>query len=135
MTDLAHLGMRFSNEGLDQQNQGLDQLAEKATKAERATDGLAGSQGRANTATGKMQAELLRAVQAIERATMEMRDLQLGLLEGAAAAMREAGALGNVSAAANTATSSLDRAAKETVELAGAANTATAALAQGKWRM
>src|SRR5690606_11789710 len=63
------LGMRFQTEGAEQANRQLDQLAEKAGKAERATDKLAGSQKCGATATDQMRASLERTMRSAQDAT------------------------------------------------------------------
>lgn len=120
MSDLAVLGMRFETQGADQAARSLDQVATKAASAEKATDSLATAQRRSGGAVAQMIAN-------IEKAVMEMRDLQVGMLEGAAAAMKEAQALDKVKASAVGVAPALAQAAAANDQLAAAAGRASTA--------
>jgi hypothetical protein len=89
MTDLATLGLRFENEGLDAQNRGLDQLTEKSARAQKATDALAGGHKLAAgqmLASGQMQAAVFKGVEtqahvsslAIRESLVLMREASVG---------------------------------------------------------
>lgn len=122
MSDLATLGLRFETQGADQAAQKLDQVADKSQKAEKATDSLASAQRRSGSAIAQMIAN-------IERAVTEMRDLQVGMAEGAMAAIQEARALDQVKNAATGMTPAVANAASETRNL-GTAARATAVMLQ-----
>ena len=62
MTDLAVLGLRFETDGADNATQKLDQVAQKAAGAERATDALSGANKRAGSAIAQMVASIERGV-------------------------------------------------------------------------
>jgi hypothetical protein len=96
MADMAELGMRFTTEGGGRAEDLLEALPGKAAAAEQATDNLSAASRRQSSA-------MMEMVRNIERAVTEMRDMQLGMLEGAQAAIREAQALNQVAAAAGNA--------------------------------
>lgn len=120
MSDLAVLGMRFETPGADQAVQKLDQVADRSQKAEKATDALAAANKRGGSAIAQMIAN-------IEKAVTEMRDLQVGMAEGALAAIKEAQALDKVKAAAGAVSGNLKQAAASTNELAAASTAASTA--------
>lgn len=93
MADLANLGFRFVIEGGEQSENLLEQLPGKAAAAEASVDNLA-------KATKNNSSAMMDMVRNIERAVTEMRDLQVGMAEGAMAAINEARALEQVSNAA-----------------------------------
>lgn len=129
MTDFADLGMRFSNQGGEEQVRVLDQIAEKAPKAEKATEGVSSASRRMSDAMMQMLAGIQKTLQSIDLATSQMRDLQVGMAEGAMAALKEAEALKQVASSANAAAPAMGKAATESMNLASAAKTTSKALA------
>lgn len=62
MADLASLGLRFETHGAEAAERHLDAITDKSERAERATDSLSGGFGRAGTATGHMDEQLIRSI-------------------------------------------------------------------------
>lgn len=87
MTDLATVGLRVESREVEQGEHRLDAFAVAAVRVDRATDSLAAGMGRANTATGQMNAEIRRATAAVDGAGSAARDMANAIRAAEAAEM------------------------------------------------
>lgn len=109
--ELANLQFSVESRQVDDAGRSLDQLAQKADRAQRATDGLSGGSKRLSGATSQMLASIERAVQELVALQRAQQQFTIGLAEGAAAAIRESQALNTASGAMNTYAGSATKAA------------------------